>query len=130
MFASAETQAAWQISNLARGRDNAVPPFRIRSGWNKCDHSRPGERRFPRFREPQADCFSICPRRSRRPDLSWVGALREGEDMLAEVVDVRHVGRSGLEAGELGFRDDPSQVCADIARPHGGHDFDKGQLDA
>ena len=24
MFASAETQAAWQISNLARGRDGAV----------------------------------------------------------------------------------------------------------
>ena len=37
MFASAETQAAWQISNLARGRDNAVPPFRVRSGWNKCN---------------------------------------------------------------------------------------------
>jgi Kef-type K+ transport system membrane component KefB len=36
-----------------------VPPFRVRSGWNKCDHSRPGERRFPRFREPQADCFSV-----------------------------------------------------------------------
>ena len=33
--------------------------FRVRSGWNKCDHSRPGERRLPRFREPQADCFSI-----------------------------------------------------------------------
>jgi hypothetical protein len=41
MFASAEPQAAWQIANLARGHDNAVPSFRVRSRWNKCDHSRP-----------------------------------------------------------------------------------------
>jgi len=37
MFASAGTQAAWQISNLARGRDNAVPPFRVRSRGDKRD---------------------------------------------------------------------------------------------
>ena len=32
-----------QITN---SRSCAVPPLRVRSGWNKCDHSRPGERRF------------------------------------------------------------------------------------
>jgi hypothetical protein len=62
MFESAETQAAWQISNLARGRDNAVPPFRARSGWNKCDHSRPRRAPLPALLRATGRLFFPGPR--------------------------------------------------------------------
>jgi hypothetical protein len=56
-----------------------VPPFRVRSGWNKCDHSRPGERRFPRLGYPRSNMPAVGRVHPNRSELAQDGELGDAQ---------------------------------------------------